>query len=88
MNEKLPQEILDNLNNFAVDLSLIESLSRILFDEIRFNDNSEKFDVENLSNILKQRIIELINNFKTIHHELEFGFNIDSDSLSSPSKAS
>ena len=86
MREKLPQEILDELDNFEIDLSIIESISRILLDELRMEGDLEKFDVENLSNVLKRLIIETSKNFRNIHHKLEF--NNDKDSLSSPSSAS
>lgn len=73
MCKELNQENIEKLQDLAVDLNLIESLSRILLNEIMFDSDLEKFDVENLSNVLKQRIVEMAKKFRAIMHELEFG---------------
>ena len=72
MHKKLPREILDRLDEFAVNLSLIESLSRILHEQIKFDNNLEKFDAENLSNVLKQKIMDISKDFRLLNQKLEF----------------
>ncbi len=51
------KKIEEQLINIGIELNKLESLSRILLNCIRCDDNLKKRDIESLSSVLSQKII-------------------------------
>ncbi|MDD3435670.1 MAG: hypothetical protein PHC64_00805 [Candidatus Gastranaerophilales bacterium] len=66
MSKKLNNKTIKKMLLLGVDLSIMESLSRILTDTIQDYKESQYFDSENLSVVLKNKIISTKNRYHSI----------------------
>jgi hypothetical protein len=66
MRRKYSNKIKNKMINVGVDLNKLESLSRILIESIRFNENLKSWDIENLSSILAEKILRTKHKFNDI----------------------
>lgn len=63
-------ELENEFNEISIRLSHIESLSRILLDCIVNCEDFKPCDIENLTSVLKEKVINLKEKFNLIENEL------------------
>jgi hypothetical protein len=66
MGKKYSNKIKNKMINIGVDLNKIESLSRILIESTRFNENLKGWDIENALLILSEKILRTKHKFNDI----------------------
>ena len=66
MGKRYSNKIKNKMINVGVDLSKLESLSRILIESTRFNENLKVWDIENALSILFEKILRTKHKFNDI----------------------
>lgn len=62
MNEQLLQ--------ISIKINILESLTRILLEAIKEDNNLKKFDTSNLAKVVLQEVITIKNNLNSLEMEL------------------
>lgn len=71
MIKELTEDIGMELQDISIELNVIQSLSRVLNQAINDNSNLKYFDIDNLSNLLTEKIIDIESQFESIVKRLE-----------------
>ena len=58
------------LLDISVKVNILESLTRILLETMREDDNLKKFDTSNLAKVVLQEVITIKNNLNSLEVEL------------------
>jgi len=66
MKKKQFKKVKEQMINVGINLNKIESLSRILLHCINFDENLKKWDIENLSSVLFEKLTKTKQNFNDI----------------------
>lgn len=60
----------EQLLEISIKINILESLTRILLEAIREDDNLKKFDTSNLAKVVLQEVITIKNNLNSLEIEL------------------
>lgn len=60
----------EQLLEISIKINILESLTRILLEAIREDNNLKKFDTSNLAKIVLQEVITIKNNLNSLEIEL------------------
>ena len=60
----------EQLLEISIKINILESLTRILLEAIREDNNLKKFDTSNLAKIVLQEVITIKNNLNSLEMEL------------------
>lgn len=60
----------EQLLEISIKINILESLTRILLEAIREDDNLKKFDTSNLAKVVLQEVITIKNNLNSLEMEL------------------
>ena len=60
----------EQLLKISIKINILESLTRILLEAIREDNNLKKFDTSNLAKIVLQEVITIKNNLNSLEIEL------------------
>lgn len=71
MIKELTEDIGMELQDISIELNVIQSLARVLNQAINDNSNLKYFDIDNLSNLLTEKIIDIESQFESIIERLE-----------------
>ncbi len=60
----------EQLLEISIKINILESLTRILLEAIREDNNLKKFDTSNLAKVVLQEVITIKNNLNSLEREL------------------
>lgn len=60
----------EQLLKISIKINILESLTRILLEAIREDNNLKKFDTSNLAKVVLQEVITIKNNLNSLEIEL------------------
>lgn len=60
----------EQLLEISIKINILESLTRILLEAIREDNNLKKFDTSNLAKVVLQEVITIKNNLNSLEIEL------------------
>lgn len=60
----------EQLLEISVKINILESLTRILLEALREDDNLKKFDTSNLAKVVLQEVITIKDNLNSLEVEL------------------
>lgn len=60
----------EQLLKISIKINILESLTRILLEAIREDNNLKKFDTSNLAKVVLQEVITIKNNLNSLEMEL------------------
>lgn len=60
----------EQLLEISIKINILESLTRILLEAIREDDNLKKFDTSNLAKVVLQEVITIKDNLNSLEVEL------------------
>ncbi len=60
----------EQLLEISIKINILESLTRILLEAIREDNNLKKFDTSNLAKVVLQEVITIKNNLNSLEMEL------------------